>query len=202
MPPEDLFVLPKGDARYDLGFEDSLAGHARRMECSVAAAFVWLQLERDGHALVNWPFLNDDLGAVESMLGHPAIVMGLADAGAHVGLIMDSSQPSFFLSYWVRDRGFCSIGEGVRRLTSDTAQLFDLADRGVLREGAYADVNVLDLDGIRVPQPRYVHDFPGGAGRYVQHGSGYRATLVNGEVFMEGGEHAGALAGRLLRPGG
>lgn len=200
LPPEELFVLPEGDARYDLGFDDSLAGHAKRRGLSTAAAFVELELERDGNALVNWPFLNDDLGAVETMLQHPAIVMGLADAGAHVGLIMDSSQPSFFLSYWVRDRGLCSIGEGVRRLTSDTAQLFGIADRGVLRPGAYADVNVLDLEAVRVPQPEYVHDFPGGAGRYVQHGHGYRATLVNGQVFMENGQHTGALAGRLLEP--
>jgi N-acyl-D-amino-acid deacylase len=200
LPPEDLFVLPEGDARYDLGFDDSLAGHAQRRGQSVAATFVDLMLERDGNVLVNWPFLNDDLGAVKTMLQHPAIVMGLADAGAHVGLIMDSSQPSFFLSYWVRDRGLCTIGEGVRRLTSDTAVLFGLADRGVLRPGAYADVNVLDLDAVRVPQPEYVHDFPGGAGRYVQRGHGYRATLVNGEVFMEDGTHSGSLAGRVLEP--
>jgi len=88
----------------------------------------------------------------------------------------------------------------VRRLTSDTATLFGLADRGVLRPGAFADVNVLDLDAVRVPQPEYVHDFPGGAGRYVQRGHGYRATLVNGEVFMENGTHSGALAGRVLEP--
>jgi N-acyl-D-aspartate/D-glutamate deacylase len=202
IPPDEMFVLPEGDARYDLGFADSLAGHAQRLGVSPAAAFVELALERDGHLLVNWPFLNDDMGAVETMLQHPAIVMGLADAGAHVGLIMDSSQPSFFLSYWVRDRGLFSIGEGVRRLTSDTARLFDLTNRGVLAPGAYADVNILDLDAVRVPQPEYVHDFPGGAGRYVQRGTGYRATLVNGEVFMEDGEHAGPLAGRLLRPAG
>jgi N-acyl-D-aspartate/D-glutamate deacylase len=201
IPPDELYVLPEGDARYDLGFEDSLAGHAQRLGVSPAAAFVELAVARDGKLLVNWPFLNDDLGAVEWMLQHPAIVMGLADAGAHVGLIMDSSQPSFFLSYWVRDRGLFSIGEGVRRLTSDTAQLFDLTDRGVLQPGAFADVNVLDLDAVRVPQPEYVHDFPGGAGRYVQYGTGYVATLVNGQVFMDGGDHTGALAGRLLRPG-
>ncbi len=202
LPPEELFVLPEGDARYDLGVEDSLAGHARRLGLSPAATFVELVLGRNGNLLINWPFLNDDLGPVEMMLQHPSIVMGLADAGAHVGLIMDSSQPSFFLSYWVRDRGLFSIGEGVRRLTSDTAQLFDLVDRGVLRPGAYADVNVLDLGAIRVPQPEYVHDFPGGAGRYVQRGHGYRATLVNGRVFMEEGEHTGALAGRMLQPAG
>ena len=198
IPPNELFVLPEGDARYDLGPEATLAAEAERRGVSVAAAFLALQDERDGQVLVNWPFLNDDLGAVERMLVNPHTVMGLADAGAHCGLIMDASQPTFYLSYWVRDRGVISIGEGIRRMTSDTAQLFGIADRGVLRPGAFADVNVIDLDGMRLPQPEYVHDFPGGAGRYVQRATGYDATIVNGEVFMEKGQHAGALAGRVL----
>ncbi len=199
VPLEDVYVLPAGDARYDLGPEDSLAAEARRRGVSPAEAFLQLVDERDGDLLVNWPFLNDDLGAVETMLRHPDTVMGLADAGAHVGMIMDSSQPTFFLTYWIRDRGLSSIGEAIRRLTSDTADLFGVKDRGVLREGAFADVNVIDLDGMRLPQPEYVHDFPGGAGRYVQRATGYTATIVNGSVFMEDGEHTGELAGRLLR---
>jgi N-acyl-D-aspartate/D-glutamate deacylase len=196
---EDLFVLPEGDAKYVLGSDDSLAAHAARRGVSAPDAFIALTLERDGRLLVNWPFLNDDITAVEEMLRHPATVLGLADAGAHVGQIMDSSQATFFLTHWVRDRGFCSIGDAIRRLTSDTADLFGIRDRGVLRPGAYADVNVIDLDGLRLPQPEYVYDFPGGAGRYVQKASGYVATVVNGQVFMEGGEHSGALAGTVLR---
>ncbi|MSO38139.1 MAG: amidohydrolase [Acidimicrobiia bacterium] len=195
----DIFVLPEGDARYDLGAEDTLAAHAARRGVSPAEAFLALCDERDGELLVNWPALNDDLNAVQRMLCHPDSVLGLADAGAHVGLIMDSSQPTFFLTYWVRERELMSIGEAVRRLTSDTAELFSIGDRGVLKPGAYADVNVIDFEGMRLPQPEYVHDFPGGAGRYVQRASGYEATIVNGEVFMENGEHTGALAGRLLR---
>jgi len=143
--------------------------------------------------------LNQDFDAIERMLHDESIVMGLADAGAHVGQIMDSSQPTFFLSHWVRDTGFFTIEEGVRRITSDTADLFGLVDRGRLAEGAYADVNIIDLDGLSLAGPEYVHDFPGGAGRYVQRGSGYDYTLVNGEVFMDHGEHTGALAGATLR---
>ena len=199
IPMEELYVLPEGDARYDLGPEDTLAAEARRRGVSPAEAFAQLVDERNGDVLVNWPFLNDDLGAVEGMLLHPDSVLGLADAGAHVGMIMDSSQPTFYLTYWIRDRGLSSIGEAIRRLTSDTADLFGVTDRGVLRPGAFADVNVIDLDGMRLPQPEYVHDFPRGAGRYVQRASGYTATIVNGEVFMQDGAHTGALAGRLLR---
>jgi N-acyl-D-aspartate/D-glutamate deacylase len=196
---DELYVLPEGDARYDLGPDDTLGAHAKRREVSPAEAFLQLVEERNGNVLVNWPFLNDDLDAVETMLRDPHTVMGLADAGAHVGMIMDSSQPTFFLTYWIRDRGLSGIGEAIRRLTSDTADLFGVTDRGVLRPGAFADVNIIDLDGMRLPQPEYVNDFPRGAGRYVQRATGYDATIVNGAVFMEHGEHTGELAGRLLR---
>ena len=63
---------------------------------------------------------------------------------------------------------------------------------------AYADINVsTSMRGL--PTPEYVHDFPGGAGRYIQRSSGYDATIVNGAVFMEHGEHTGALVGRTVR---
>ena len=135
IPPEELFVLPAGDARYDLDAEDSLAGHASRLGVSPAEAFITIMLESDGRALVNWPFLNDDLDAVATMLRHPDTVMGLADAGAHVGLIMDSSQPTFLLTHWVRDHGLLSVGEAIRRLSSAPALLFGLTGRGVLVPG-------------------------------------------------------------------
>ena len=199
IPPSELYLLPIGDARYDLGVADSLAGHAGRLGVSVPEAFITLMLERDGKALFNWPFLNDDLDAVATMLRHPHTVLGLADAGAHVGLIMDASQPTFLLTYWVRDQGLLSIGEAIRRLSSEPAELFGLADRGSIVAGSYADVNVIDLDRLGLPQPEYVHDYPAGAGRYVQRARGYEWTVVNGDVFMERGEHTGALAGQMLR---
>ena len=68
-----------------------------------------------------------------------------------------------------------------------------------IREGAYADLNVIDYDNLRLPPPTFVHDFPAGAGRYIQKSSGYKNTLVNGQVFMEGLDHSGAFAGRVLR---
>ena len=87
--------------------------------------------EKEGRALVNWPFLNDDLDAVATMLRHPHTVMGLADAGAHVGLIMDASQPTFLLSYWVRERGLLPIGEAIRQMADGSfAGLYDHPEGG------------------------------------------------------------------------
>ena len=199
LDPRTVFVLAGPDARYECTDEDSLAAHAARRGVSAAEAFIDISLETAGSAAVNFPFLNQSLDAVADMLNNKTVVMGLADSGAHVGQIMDASQPTFFLSYWVREKGLCSIEEGIRRLTSDTAGLFGIKDRGVLTPGAFADINVIDLDGMRLPTPEYVHDFPGGAGRYIQRSAGYDATVVNGAVFMEDGEHTGALAGRTVR---
>jgi len=171
---------------------------AARRGVSAVEAFVDLSLESHGRVLFNYPFLNQRLSAVAEMLADPAVVLGLADAGAHVGQIMDASQPTFFLANWVRERGVFPIEEGVRRLTSDTANLFGLHDRGVLREGSFADVNVIDLDALGLQLPEYVHDFPGGAGRYVQRATGYRATVVNGRITLEDGRHTGDLPGAML----
>lgn len=195
-----MYVLhPDTGARYDCRPEDALTAVAAARGVSPAEAWVDLCLETGGRVVLSWPILNQDLDRIGEMLQAPGIIMGLADAGAHVGQIMDASQPTSFLLYWVRERGLFGIEEGIRRLTSDTAAFAGFADRGVLRPGAFADLNVIDWDGLALPVPEFVHDLPGGAGRFVQGARGYDATVVNGEVFMEHGEHTGALAGRVLR---
>ncbi len=198
---DGVYVLASEPAQYRFTPEDSLAAHAARRGTDVAEAFVDITRETRGRALFSFPFLNQQWSAIEWMLRKPYTVLGLADSGAHVGLIMDAGQPTWFLAHWVRDTAWLPIEDAIRRLTSEPAELFGLTDRGVLTPGAWADVNVIDIDALALPLPEYVHDFPGGAGRYVQRGSGYDATIVNGAVFMEGGEHTGALAGVTLRSG-
>jgi N-acyl-D-aspartate/D-glutamate deacylase len=112
---------------------------------------------------------------------------------------MDASAPTYLLTYWVRERELLTLPDAIRRLTSDTASTFGIPDRGVLRDGAFADLNVIDWDALALPVPEYVHDFPNGAGRYLGRARGYDMTIVNGEVFMEHGEHTGALTGRVVR---
>jgi len=198
--PDQLYVVTQpGGARYDLDPSTTLGAEARRRGVSAAAAYIELLLDTDGTVVCSYPFLNQRLDAVESMLDDPLVTLGLADAGAHVGQILDASQPTFFLTYWIRERRRWSIEEAIRRLTSDTADLFGIRDRGRLRPGAKADLNVIDFEALALPSPTYEYDFPHGAGRYVQGAAGYDCTLVNGEVFMEHGEHTGEFAGQLLR---
>ncbi len=199
---DELYVMtPERGARYELDPTNTLAARAARSGRSPAGEFVALARAHDGAVLLNWPVQNADFEAIDAMLADPNIIMGLADAGAHATQIMDASQATYFLQHWVRELGRFSVEEGVRRITSDTASFIGLHDRGVLRPGAYGDVNVIDIDALHLELPEIVHDFPGGAPRYVQRCRGIDATVVNGQVFMESGEHAGALAGRLLRGG-
>ena len=201
-PPLDwrgVYVLTHDRVDYSADPQTSLAVDAERHGETIAEAFVRISIETGGAALFNYPFLNQRMDAVEELLDHPRMAIGLGDSGAHVGLIMDASLPTWFLLHWVRDREKYTIQDAVRRMTSDTAELFGIPERGVLRPGAFADVNVFDLDALSLRLPEYVHDFPGGAGRYVQRADGYRTTIVNGSVFVDHGEPTGAHAGRTLR---
>ena len=196
-----FFVLngPDGIARYDCRPESSLVAVADARGLSPVEAFIDLALETDGALLLSWPLLNQSVDAIGEMLEQPEVLSGLADAGAHVGQTMDASAPTYLLTYWVREREVLTLPDAIRRLTSDTASTFGIPDRGVLCEGAFADLNVIDWDALALPVPEYVHDFPNGAGRYLGRARGYDMTIVNGEVFMEHGEHTGALAGRVIR---
>jgi len=197
--PDKIFVLPEGDARYDCLPEHSLAAVAAARGATPVEAFIELTLASGGTLNLNYPILNQSFDAVEEMLDDPVVTLGLADAGAHVGQIMDASQPTYFLTHWVRDLQRWPLTEAIRRLTSDTADLFGISGRGRLSEGNFADINVIDFDNLRLPQPEYVHDLPNGAGRYIQGSQGYDYTIVNGQIFMDHGEHAGSLAGVTLR---
>jgi N-acyl-D-aspartate/D-glutamate deacylase len=197
---ESMYLMPPDEpARYDHAPQDSLAEIARAAGVHPVESYIDALDRSDGRAVVNWPVMNRDEAAVADMLRNPTTVLGLADAGAHATQIMDASQSTYLLSHWVRDREVLQLEEAVRRLSSDTAGLVGLRDRGVLREGAFADINVIDLEALELPVPEIVHDFPGGAPRFVQGARGVEHTIVNGEAFMEHGVHTGALPGRILR---
>jgi len=196
--PGKLFLLPPGEARYDVSAANSLAALAARLRVSPAAAYLAYLESTAGEGLLYYPVLNADLAAVAAMITRPEVVLGLGDAGAHVALTMDASQPTYVLSHWARDEGLLSVGEAVRKLTSQGAALFGIRDRGLLAPGAHADVNVIDLAGLRLLTPELAADFPLGASRYVQRAQGYTATIVNGRVIISDGELTGERPGRVI----
>ena len=118
--------------------------------------------------------------AIREMLMHPQAVLGLCDGGAHCGIICDASMPTFLLTHWVRDRtrgARLPLEQVVRLQTRNTAALFGLADRGALAPGLRADVNVIDLENLRLAPPEIVFDLPAGGRRLMQRARGYRMTI-------------------------
>jgi len=180
----------------------SLARASQRDPFDVALE--WL-LENDGRALLLHTFENyfdGNLEVIREMLQDPATICGLADAGAHVGLLCDAGAPTTMLTHWGRDR---SRGPGlalemlVKKQTRDTAGAYGLLDRGLIAAGYKADFNLIDFDRLRARLPQLVYDLPAGGRRLVQRADGYRHTFVSGVEVMCDGEATGALPGAVLR---
>jgi N-acyl-D-aspartate/D-glutamate deacylase len=164
-----------------------------------AGTFLRLSRETRGRALFVLQLFNPNLRAVADLISQGDVLPGLGDAGAHVGQVMDSGWCSFVLSHWVRSAGIFPVEEAIRRMTSAPARIIGASDRGRIEAGLRADLNVIDLERVCERMPEFVHDFPGGAGRFVQRGRGYRATLCNGDIILENDEHTGTRSGRVLR---
>jgi len=132
-------------------------------------------------------------------LRHPRTVMTFSDSGAHVSLIMDSSIHTHLLAYWVRERGAFSLEEAVKMITLTPAIAWGFVDRGLLRQGCVADLNIFDPATIAPQIPTIEYDLPTGARRLKQKSDGIMATVIAGKVAFRNGEHTGALGGKLLR---
>jgi len=162
-------------------------------------------VSNDGHAMIYLPVLNytgGDLEPARQMMNHKDCVPGLSDGGAHVGTICDGSFPTTLLTYWTRDRTRgprLPLAHIIRLQARETARAVGLYDRGVLKVGYRADLNVIDYDNLRLHAPEIAYDLPAGGKRLLQRASGYAATVVAGEVTYRDGEATEALPGRLLR---
>jgi N-acyl-D-aspartate/D-glutamate deacylase len=163
----------------------------------------WLRVaaETGGAAWWSVELFNRSVPGLFELLTCDRVLPGLGDAGAHVGQVMDAGWTTFLLSYWVRDAGHLPLEPTVARMTSQPAAILGLDRRGRIAPGCAADVNVIDLDELSLRMPRMVRDLPGGAKRFVQHASGFVATLVNGTVILEDDELTGARPGHTLRRG-
>ena len=202
-PMTNVFYLGDGESPdYTLPPDENLEAVAETNNEHWVETFLRLSDETDGRALFNLRMFNQSLKELGDLFKSEHIFPSLGDAGAHVSQIMDAGWSTFILSYWIREAGIYSLGEGIRRMTSGPARVLGLNDRGALKPGLRADINVFDPDKVAERQPVLVHDFPGGAPRYIQKSMGYKTTLVNGEVTLVDGEHTGARAGKVLRHAG
>ncbi len=191
---EWLFVM--NDA---VGPHVSVAEVARERGCEPVEAMIDLARERSLRCFFVQPIANENPDHVLEMMRHPRSVVTFSDSGAHVSQIMDSSLQTHVLAYWVRERQVVTLEEAVRMLSFDTATAWGFHDRGLLRRGFAADLNVFDPAEVTPEIPEVVHDLPAGAVRLKQKARGFHATIVNGQVVLRDGEHTGALPGQLLR---
>ncbi|MGB5682675.1 MAG: amidohydrolase family protein, partial [Polyangiales bacterium] len=163
-------------------------------------------LEQDGEALLYFPVYNYtgmNLDAVHEMLTHPLALPGLSDGGAHVGTICDASFTTFLMTHWARDRerGRIPLERIIQMQAADTARFIGLNDRGLLKPGLRADLNIIDFDNLELLPPKMLKDLPAGGQRLMQYANGYVATLVRGEAIARNGKLTGARPGRLVRAG-
>lgn len=199
---DKMFVLP-ADLSYEPCYADSLAGIAEARGQHVRE--VLMDTMADGRPILylfgDYPgHLDDQRRCIEDERS----VFGLSDGGAHCGVLCDASVPTYLLAYLTRDRTKgprLPLELTVHKLTQDTARVYGLTDRGVIAPGYRADLNVIDFEALRLHDPEFAYDLPGGGRRIVQGADGYVATVCRGEVTYEHGEHTGAMPGRLIRGG-
>ncbi len=164
-----------------------------------------LMMADGGTGLLLHPFENysgGNLDVVHEMLTDDATVLGVADGGAHVGVICDAGAPTWLLTHWARDRTRgprLPLEFLVRKHTRDTALAYGLADRGLLVPGCKADINVIDFTRLRLRAPEVVYDLPAGGKRLVQKADGYRHIFVSGTETLRNDQHTGELPGKLVR---
>ena len=181
------FTLAESEVHTEL-LERKLVDIAKERGEHPFDTMVALSLEENLETRFRYVSANDDQAGIEHLLQQEQMALGLSDAGAHVGMLCDAPLPTDLLGNWVREREVLTLEQGVHKLTGEPAGIFRFEDRGVLREGAHADVCVFDPDEVGPGKIRRVQDFPAGADRLTADSpSGIRHVLVNGTPIAEDG---------------
>ena len=201
---ETQFIL-SDPPNYEPTREDSIAYLAEQRSQSEEEVIYDELIKDDGKSLIYacfTPYENHKLKFVETFYKLKSSVAGGSDGGAHCGLICDASMPTTNLSHWARDR---SAGNKIpleliiRKQTKDTAETYGLFDRGEIKTGMIADINIIDFEKLNVSLPKMIFDLPKGGKRLVQESFGYLATIKSGEVVYENGQATGTLPGQVIR---
>ena len=201
---ETQFIL-SDPPNYEPTREDSIAYLAEQRSQSEEEVIYDELIKDDGRSLIYacfTPYENHKLKFVETFYKLKSSVAGGSDGGAHCGLICDASMPTTNLSHWARDR---SAGNKIpleliiRKQTKDTAETYGLFDRGEIKTGMIADINIIDFEKLNVSLPKMIFDLPKGGKRLVQESFGYLATIKSGEVVYENGQATGTLPGQVIR---
>ena len=177
----------------------TVAEIAEEMHLDPVDAMIEIALQNDLKVFFRQPLFNENQDHVLEMMRHPRSVVTFSDSGAHVSQIMDSSLQTHVLAHWVREENAFTLEEAIKMITHDTGSAWGFDDRGLIKEGMAADINIFDPETIPPLMPEVKNDLPTGARRLVQKAKGISATIVNGVVLMRDGEHTGTYPGKLLR---
>ncbi|HEU5306811.1 MAG TPA: amidohydrolase family protein [Acidimicrobiia bacterium] len=180
----------------------SIAELAREQGAAPADVLLDLALDEDLVTRFRWRTESPEWAAAvgEAQLDARMIV-GTSDGGAHLARDDGADWSSYFLRSWVLDRRVWTLEEGIRQITQVPAALLGFPDRGVLAAGRPADLMIFDPDTVGPWKKEFVHDLPGGVGRFKAWGHGVHATVVNGVPIVVDGELTGRLPGQVVRPG-
>ncbi len=182
--------------------EESIESMAKEKGITAAELAYEILIENDGNNFIYAPLVNyadHTFSVCKKMLDDKNAIMGLGDGGAHVGFILDAGYPTWLISYWSVKKKAFSMEETVRRLTSDTANAAGLNDRGLLRVGLKADINIIDWENVGSSDPFMTQDLPAGGKRLMQHTKGYVTTIVSGKVTYRNGEFTKERPGTIVK---
>jgi N-acyl-D-aspartate/D-glutamate deacylase len=199
-----MFVLGN-PPNYHPPLDQSIAAIAAREGLTAEEYIYDAMLGDDGRTIIFLAlgnYVDGTLETVTTMLNDENTVLGLGDGGAHYGMLCDAGYPTFMLTYWGRDaipESRISIPALVKKLSADPAETVALHDRGYIKPGYKADLNIIDMNKLRLHAPIAVYDLPANGRRLKQPADGFVATIVNGEVTYRNGIHTGKLPGRLIR---
>ena len=192
------------DFNYEPTADESVLARATAAGQSAAEYGYDLLMKDEGKGFIYFPILNyrdGNLDFLEDLQASDDTVNSLSDGGAHCGTICDAASPTFMLQHWVRDRkkARISLEVAIKRQCRDTAILYGLHDRGLVMPGMLADLNVIDMDRLKLGKPWLAFDLPAGGKRLLQKADGYVATIKSGQVTFREGVMQGATPGIVIR---
>ncbi len=192
------------DFNYEPTADESVLARATAAGQSAAEYGYDLLMKDEGKGFIYFPILNyrdGNLDFLEDLQASDDTVNSLSDGGAHCGTICDAASPTFMLQHWVRDRkkARISLELAIKRQCRDTAILYGLHDRGLVMPGMLADLNVIDMDRLKLGKPWLAFDLPAGGKRLLQKADGYVATIKSGQVTFREGVMQGATPGIVIR---
>tara|TARA_Y100001936_G_scaffold253334_1_gene317363 strand:- start:705 stop:2414 length:1710 start_codon:yes stop_codon:yes gene_type:complete len=201
---ENIYILDN-PPDYEPDIEESLGYQAKLKGLNVIELLYETLLKNKGEQLLYFPignYMDGSLDASKRMIESNYSLLALGDGGAHCSTICDASFPTHMMTFWGRDRKRgpkIELPWIIKSYTYDNANAMGLTDRGLIKEGMLADINIIDFDNLQLYAPELVSDLPAGGKRLIQNVDGYDATIKSGVITYNKGVATKKLPGRLIR---